>query len=227
MEKGTRFGEWSMASILLKKRSREEADIDDGDSLPQKIQDIESTTEVDRRVNKRTPSTKNNVLHNTRHRTTSTLKRPFSATKVDGDTLRQSVDDSRDRVNGDELTSEEGAGDATDRMMQVSPTPNKRRRAEPCSSNVHSNTNTPNNAFLRSVHIENAIQRGRASLIRLSSQSYRKDWLDETYTDDSNADATPDGRGIDDSTSTQGVIFSFRINKGDDHEADTASFDKG
>ena len=112
-------------------------------------------------------------------------------------------------------------------MMQVSPTPNKRRRAEPCSSNVHSNTNTPNNAFLRSVHIENAIQRGRASLLRLSSQSYRKDWLDETYADDSNADATPDGRGIDDNTSTQGVIFSFRINKGGDHEADIKSFDKG
>ena len=216
-----------MASLLLKKRSREEADID-GDSLPRNIQDVVSTTEVDRRVNKRTPSTKNNVLHNTGQRTTSTLKRPFSATKVDGNTLRQSVDNSRDKVSGDELKCEEGAGDATDRMMQVSPTPNKRRRAEPCSSNVHSNTNTPNNAFLRSVHIENAIQRGRASLLRLSSQSYRKDWLDETQTDDSNAGATPDDdRGIDDSTPTQGVIFSFRINKGGNHEADIESFDKG
>ena len=211
-----------MAGLLQKKRSREEADID-GCNLPQNSQDVVSTTEVDRHVNKRTPSTKNNVLHNTNHRTTSTLKRPFSATKVDGNILRQKFNDIGDKVSGDELTREECCKESNHRMMQVSPTPNKRRRSEPFNANVHSNTNTPNNAFLRSVHIENAIHRGRANLLRLSSQSYRKDWLDEKHKDNSNADATS---GIDDGTS-EGVIFSFRIDKGGDHKADIETFDKG
>ena len=40
-----------------------------------------------------------------------------------------------------------------------------------------SNLISPSNSFLRSVHIENAIKRGRAGAVPLASKSYVKTWL--------------------------------------------------
>ena len=207
-----------MSSLLLQKRKRDySGDNSSGNGrvidVDSKLLSFSSTSSDSKEATliaatsplyKRKISYNNNVLHNSKNRSSSTLKRSFSAA------IETDVKNSMDKnayLSQNHTTiitpvkySNKAANDIDTNEMVMSPilTTNKRRRSikknivHIDNNNDDHNANklsseifvSPNNSFLRSIHIENAIHRGRADSIPLSSSSYSKTWLRHETADD-------------------------------------------
>ena len=237
-----------MASLLLKKRTRDYDDDDDDDNN----NTINSTTPSQRSFNigptvynKRKTSHNNNVIHNANNRVTSTFKRSYSAalesdlenlvqkpisttttTKTTTTTTTTAIPNIIHHHNNDNNNHDS----TTNNNMVMSQSPisnsnNKRRRS--MKNNIVHNAAlnagvSPNNSFLRSLHIENAIRRGRGDSIPLASPAYSKTWLlqqgnNNKHHSNSNSDndkgSSDDGSIINTSNAYNDVIFSFSMKK--------------